>query len=157
MKWLKKLFGSGDVSVSSSVNTYDASRLVEDIVDDLRRTSPKKAMCYLVLFGDRPLTGEMGGDESIMVFSTNQKAKSFIDGYQKYYRTTKPLSALPLNSTSDLWAMLNNPAKDDLYKTPQGLIIDFNYTGQTYNAYSINQLRSMGCDGLERGLSAIWK
>jgi hypothetical protein len=44
--------------------------------------------------------------------------------YQGIYLCTKPPSALPLGSVSELWAMLNNNARDSQY-APYGLLINF--------------------------------
>jgi len=111
----------------------------------------------VVLFGDRPLTGKMGGDESIMAFTSSEKTTAFIKGYQQYYSTTKPLSVLPLSSIAELWAMLNNNARDPLYKPPYGLIIDFSYAEKPTISYvyTIEDLQRIDRDGLEKGFRAL--
>ncbi len=130
--------------------------LVEDIVAGLRCKTSSRLFCYAVLFGDRPLTAKMGGDESIMIFSNEEKANAFISGYQRYYLTTKPLSTLALGTVNDLWSLLNNPAKDPLYRTPYGLIINFSYgAGTPYNVYSIQKIQSIGKEGIEKGLRVV--
>lgn len=136
-----------------------SSKRVEDIVEDLRKRHPSRPICYVVLFGDRPLTAKMGGDESILAFTSSEKATTFIKGYQQYYLTTKPLSRLPLSSIEELWAMLNNKAWDTLYKPPYGLIIDFSYTQEPPTisyVYPIEQLQRIGCDGLEKGVHTLF-
>lgn len=154
MNFWKKLFGGSEISVAEN-NEKERSFLIEDIVSRLQGAKPSKPYCYAVLFGDRPLTGKMGGDESIMIFSDSGKANDFITGYQSYYRTTKPLSVLAVGSADDLWCLLNNQAKDPLYKTPYGLIINFNYAGKPYNAYSIEQIHKFGKEGIKKGLNQV--
>ncbi len=156
MSWLKSFFGSSEDTGTAVAEPATDSRSVEEVVAGLRRQAPEKAYCYIVLFGDRPLTGKMGAGDSIMIFSTRGKADDFVRGYQQYYRTTKPLSVLPLGSISDLWAMLNNTSSDPLYKPPYGLIINFSYSGGAYNSYEINQLSSMGPMGLKKGLGQLF-
>lgn len=163
MSFWKKLFGgSGEPAAKDSGAPEDVGQkapvstdTVEAIVDRLRRDAPVRPYCQVVLFGDRPLTGKMGGDESIMIFSNAAKADGFISGYQRYYHTTKPLSDLAVGTVDDLWALLHNPSEDPLYKTPYGLIINFNYAGSPYNAYSISQIEAFGREGIKRGLSAV--
>ncbi len=61
----------------------------------LREKPPSKKICYVVLFGNRPLTGKTVGDETdIMCFTKLSKADDFIRGYKGYYHTTEPLSAI---------------------------------------------------------------
>jgi len=155
MKLFKKKSESHKEKNSLSNPEHDSSLLVEDLVAELQQKKLKKAFCYVVLFGKRPLTGKMSEDMSIMVFTNSEKADSFITGYQQYYRTTEPLSVLGLSSVFDLWVLLNNPANDELYETPYGLIIDFNYSGQPYKEYLIEHLKNIGVNGLEIGFRMI--
>jgi len=158
MSFWKKLFGgSGEAPAGApEAGQPDApAASVEAVVGRLRSKATSRALCHVVLFGDRPLTGKMGGDESIMVFSNADKANGFISGYQRYYHTTKPLSSLAVGTADDLWALLHNAAEDPLYKTPYGLIINFNYGGGAYNAYSIGQIESFGKEGIKKGLAQV--
>lgn len=155
MGWWKGIFGESVGTLTAGHEEHSSTRLIEDIVKDLRGKRSGSSFCYLALFGDRPLAGKMGSDESIMIFTREDKARSFITGYQQYYRTTKPLSVLTLGSAGDLWAMLNNPSSDPLYKPPYGLIINFSYSGGKYNTYGIQQLEVMGREGLTKGLDMI--
>ncbi|HEX2695020.1 MAG TPA: hypothetical protein VHP61_04660 [Acidobacteriota bacterium] len=155
MSLWNKLFKESGGPAAEKPEAPAPTALVEDIVELLRRKAPSRPYCYAVLFGDRPLTGKMGGDESIMIFSNAEKANGFISGYQSYYHTTKPLSALAVGTANDLWSLVNNPAKDPLYKTPYGLIINFNYAGAAYNAYSIQQIKGFGKDGVKKGLGQV--
>ncbi|MDD5542341.1 MAG: hypothetical protein PHX83_04135 [Acidobacteriia bacterium] len=155
MSWFKDLLKGNGGNSAAGVEPTPTSASVEQIVAELRKNKPRSPLCHLVLFGDRPLTGKMGSDESIMIFSSADKAARFIEGYQRYYRTTKPLSVLALPSISDLWAMLNNASSDPLYQAPYGLIINFSYSGGTYNSYSIGQLKTIGPSGLKKGMSML--
>jgi hypothetical protein len=130
------------------------TQLVEDIVENLRKRPPSKEIYYIVLFGDRPLTAKMQG-EIILCFTRKSKAEEFMTKYQDIYYCTEPLSVLALGQVSELWAMLNNKAKDTLYQSPYGLIINFNYVGQPYHKYSKDDLRFIGLDGLQKSLGAL--
>jgi hypothetical protein len=131
-----------------------AARFVEDIVEGLRQKPPSKEVCYVVLFGDRPLTATLEGG-CILCFTQRSKAEEFMTKYQGIYYCTKPLSALPLGEVPELWAMLNNKAKDTDYEPPYGLIINFNYAGQPYHKYSTDDLKRIGLTGLQRGFGAL--
>jgi hypothetical protein len=141
-----------------AVSSHDipTTQLVEDIVKSLRQKPPRNEICYVALFGDRPLTGKAQGNESdIMCFTQMSKAEEFIHRYQGFYLTTEPLSVLALGKFSELWAMLNNKAQDKRYEPPYGLLINFNYSGQAYNRYSIADLNRIGLEGLVMGFSAL--
>lgn len=155
MSLWKRLFGGSKEPAAQEPQGTASGALVEDLVGRLQKKPSAKPYCYTVLFGDRPLTGKMGGDDSIMIFSSAEKAKGFVSGYQSYYQTKKPLSVLAVGATDDLWALLNNPAKDPLYKTPLGLIINFSYAGTAYNSYSIKQIQSFGKEGVKKGLAQV--
>jgi len=131
-----------------------AAQFVEDIVEGLRQKPPSKEVCYVVLFGDRPLTATLEGG-CILCFTQRSKAEEFMTKYQGIYYCTKPLSALPLGEVPELWAMLNNKAKDTDYEPPYGLIINFNYAGQPYHKYSTDDLKRIGLTGLQRGFGAL--
>lgn len=155
MSWLKSLFGTTEGQGTAVAEPAIDSRTVEEIIADLRKRTPGRPYCFTVLFGDRPLTGKMGGGESVMIFSTRELAESFMRGYQGYYRTTKPLSVLGLGSLAHLWGMLNNASADPLYTPPLGLIINFSYSGGSYNTYDTGQLKNMGPEGLQKGLNQV--
>lgn len=76
-------------------------------------------------------------------------------GYQRMFYCTEPLTALAVGQFAELWAMLNNKAKDTDYEPPYGLIINFNYSGQPYNRYGLSDLKRIGLEGLRKGFSAI--
>lgn len=158
MHFLHKLFGKKQSvdSESAALPAHDisATQLVEDVVEDLRQRPPGKELCYVVLFGDRPLTAKLQGD-CILCFTRKNKAEEFMTKYQQTYYCTKPLSALALGHVSQLWAMLNNKAKDTDYEPPYALIINFNYSGQPYNTYSLSDLSRIGLDGLKKGVSGL--
>jgi hypothetical protein len=97
----------------------------------------------------------MGGDESILIFTDKEKGNRFIHGYQQYYKTEQSLSILSLGSLGDVWIFLNSRSKDPNYTLPLGLIIDFDYSGQPSMVYTIQQLKSIGMDGLEKGLNIL--
>lgn len=130
---------------------------VEAIVAQLQRDPRRQAYCYLVLFGDRPLTAPVQGDESILVFSSRGFANSFIEGYSNYYRCEKPLSVLPLDSVDDLWTLLHAPSLDAQYKLPLGMTIDFSYSGGSFEHYGASQLTGMGVEGVAKGLRLLWE
>jgi hypothetical protein len=141
-----------------AISSHDlpTTQLVEDIVRSLRQKPPRNEICYVVLFGDRPLAGKAQGNESdIMCFTQMSKADEFVRKYQGFYLTTEPLSVLAIGKFSELWAMLNNKAQDKRYEPPYGLLINFNYSGQAYNRYSIADLNRIGLEGLVIGFSAL--
>jgi hypothetical protein len=150
LKWLW-----GKPELSGSAGQHPASMFIEDIVEHLRQTPPPVPYCYMALFGDRPLSGKLGGDESIMIFTAEDKARAFVEGYSGYYRTTQPLTVFGLGSIYDLWAMLYNPSRDPTFKGPLGLIINFDYSGAPHSAYDSAYLRKIGIDGLRKGLSLL--
>lgn len=158
MDFLRNLFGKKqseeNKGVASSSHDVPAAQLVEDVVESLRQKPADKEFYYVVLFGDRPLTAKLQG-ECILCFTRKSKAEEFMTKYQDTYYCEKPLSALAIGQVSELWAMLNNKAKDTLYEPPYGLIINFNYAGQPYNKYSIDDLKRIGLNGLQKGLSAL--
>ncbi|MCK4677072.1 MAG: hypothetical protein KAT48_02985 [Bacteroidales bacterium] len=130
------------------------TKFVEDIVEDLRLKPPTNEICYVVLFGNRPLTAKEQEDEDdIMCFTHKSKAEDFIQGYQQYYNTTEPLSILAIGQLSKLWEMLHNNAKDKLYQPPYGLLINYNYSGQPCNWYSLTDLKNFGFEGFKKGFS----
>jgi hypothetical protein len=131
-----------------------STMLVEDIVETLRQAPPMTPVCHVVLFGDRPLTAKLQG-ECILCFTQRTRAEEFMNGYQDIYYSTKPLSVLQLGEISQLWAMLNNKAKDGDYEPPYGLLINFNYKGQPYGKYSVNELGNIGFEGFKKGFSAF--
>jgi len=160
MDFLRNLLGKKQSEenrgAASSSHDIPATQLVEDIVKSLRQKPPSNEICYVVLFGDRPLTGKAQGDEEdIMCFTERSKADDFMRGYQGYYHTQKPLSVLAVGQISALWAMLNSKARDKLYEPPYGLLINFSYSGQPYNRYSVADLKRIGLDGLNKGFSAL--
>jgi hypothetical protein len=156
-------FRSTRVSVSREPNAEPnasegepiSPRLVEAIIEDLRRVPPKKPLCYLVLFGNRPLTAPMKGDECACVFSRENLATAFMSGYKGYYACQQPLSILAVKSIEDLWAILHTRSSDPLYKLPLGLIINFSYSGGPFQNYGVAHLESMGVSGLAKGLNMI--
>ncbi len=147
--------GDGKPDPGSASGVLDA-RLVEDIVASLRQKPPTKDAYHVVLFGDRPLTAKLQG-ESILCFTRKVKAEEFMKKYQDTYHCTKPLAALALGQVSELWAMLNNKARDSDYEPPYGLVINFNYGGQPYNTYGSDDLKRIGLNGLQKGLGALPK
>jgi len=162
MNFLRNLFGKKqseeNTGAASPTHEIPTPQLVEDIVESLRQKPPSKSVCYVVLFGDRPMTGKAQGDEpDIMCFTQRSKADDFVRGYQRYYHTQKPLAVLGVGQISDLWAMLNNKAKDTIYEDerPYGLLINFSYSGQPSNRYSIADLKRIGLDGLKKGFSML--
>jgi hypothetical protein len=161
MSFLHNLFGKKQPATTSSSAASPArdiptTQLVEDIVEGLRQKPPSKEVCYVVLFGDRPLTAILQGKEGdILCFTTKSKAESFMAGYQRTFYCTKPLTVVAVGQVVELWAMLNNKAKDTDYEPPYGLIINFNYSGQPYNRYGLSDLNRIGLEGLKKGLSAL--
>jgi hypothetical protein len=162
MNFLRNLFGrkeaEGNKDATLPNSELSTPQLVEDVVKGLRQKPPSKVACYVVLFGDRPLTGKATGDEGdIMCFMQRSKADDFIRGYQNYYFTEKPLSVLAIGHISDLWALLNNNAEDTLYEKdrPYGLLINFSYSGQPYSRFSVADLNRIGLEGLKKGLSML--
>jgi hypothetical protein len=139
---------------SNTDEQVSSSTTIETIVKNIRINIPKKQYCYIALFGDRPLSGKASAEESIMIFNSESKAKQFINGYNQYYRTSKPLSVLPLRSSEDLWAMLNNPSEDPIYTGPLGILVNFSYSGGEYHAFTSKQIQGMGKDGIKRFLSS---
>jgi uncharacterized C2H2 Zn-finger protein len=139
----------------TSSEAYPSSTFIEEIVGKLREDPPKAPYCFIALFGDRPLSGKLGGGESIMIYTSADRARRFINGYQQYYHTTKPLSVLALGSVHDLWAMLHNPSNDPRFKGPLGLIINFDYSGTPHQAYGCDQLEAIGLEGLRKGMEMI--
>lgn len=128
---------------------------VEDIVVNLLKKRESKPLFHIAMYGDRPLSAKMGEDESILIFTDNEKGNRFIHGYQQYYKTEQSLSILPLGSLGDVWIFLNSRSKDPNYTLPLGLIIDFDYSGQPSMVYNIQQLNSIGKQGLEKGLNIL--
>ena len=55
---------------SSTDEQITSSTTLETIIKDIRKNIPKKKYCYIALFGDRPLSGKAGADESIMIFDS---------------------------------------------------------------------------------------
>ena len=147
-----------DVASEPSVGTTAAaaaSATVEAIVARLRTSPSSNPLCHFVLFGDRPLTGKMSSDDSVLVFPSRAKADDFLESYQHHYVTSRPLSVVPVDSVNNLWGLLHNHAEDPLYRPPYGLIVDFNYGGRPYHAFSIGQLRGFGATGLRAGLAQV--
>ncbi len=134
--------------------TEISGQIVEDIVQKLRADPPPKSLGWVILFGDRPLAVNLEG-ECILCFSNKSKSKYFMAKYQETYYCTRPLSALSTGNINELWALLNNKSNDPDYKTPYGLIINFNYEGQQYHKYTKTDLKKIGINGLEKGLSAL--
>ncbi|MBE7555703.1 MAG: hypothetical protein HS126_32030 [Anaerolineales bacterium] len=155
MNFLRNLFGKKTLEdATPSSSEILPTQLVEDIVENLRQKPPGKELCYMVLFGDRPLTAKLQG-ECILCFTRKSNAEEFMTRYQDIYYCTKSLSALVLGQMSELWAMLNNKAKDTDYEPPYGLVINFNYAGQPYSKYSVDDLKRIGLNGLKKGFSAL--
>lgn len=153
---LAKKQSESDIDTTSPSNDISPAELVEDIVKKLRQEPPSREICYVVLFGDRPLTGMAVKDETdIMCFTSRSRAEDFMRGYQNYYHCQKPLSILAVGQLSELWAMLNNKARDQLYEPPYGLLINFSYSGHPYNRYSLADLKRIGLDGLNKGFTAL--
>lgn len=145
----------GTISQSSGISTKIP---VENIVEGLRKNPPEKELCYVVLFGDRPLTAKAQNDEdSIMCFTQRNKAEDFIQGYTQYYQTTKPLTVLAIGQLAELWAMLHNKANDELYEPPYAMLINFNYSGQSYNMYTKLDLIRFGFKGFQKGFNLFLK
>lgn len=157
MDFLRNLFGRKNTTDDSpkSIETESAS-LVEDIVQNLRDAPPSSSFCFVVLFGDRPLTAKLQG-ECILSFTAKSKAEEFMSNYQEIYYSTEPLSALAVGQISELWAMLNNKAKDTLYEPPYGLVVNFSYTGQPYHKYSKEDIQRIGMNGLQKSLNVLPK
>jgi hypothetical protein len=93
--------------------------------------------------------------QCILCFITKAKSEQFIEAYKKIFHCTRPLTSISIGIIEELWALLNNKAKDPDYKTPYGLIIDFNYDGQKYNKYDIEGLKMIGIQGLAKGMKAV--
>jgi hypothetical protein len=110
---------------------------------------------HIVLYGNRPLSGKLGVDESIMIFSNLDMAERFIEGYLEYYSTPIPLSATSLTSIEEIWSLLHLPSKDHKeYSPPFGLVVDFDYNiRQAESTFSIQQIEEMGIKGLARQLN----
>jgi hypothetical protein len=160
MNILRNLFGkkqaAENTGADSQTHEIPTAQLVEDIVENLRQKPPRDVVCFVVLFGNRPLGATAQGDEAdILCFTQKKKADDFILGHQRYYHTTEPLSVLAVGQLSELWAMLNNKARDPLYEPPYGLLINFSYAGQPYNRYSLADLNRIGLDGLKKGFSGL--
>lgn len=149
------LFGKkSNLSNGKSTASINSNQMVEDIVESIRKNPSSKPLCWIVLFGDRPLTAKLQG-ECILGFNNNQKANYFMSKYQKQFYCTKPLSAMAIGNVSELWGLLNNKAKDTDYESPYGLIINFNYEGQKYHNFAKEQLLSIGISGFEKGLKNV--
>lgn len=145
----------GTISQSSGISTKIP---VENIVESLRKNPPEKELCYVVLFGDRPLTAKaQNNEDSIMCFTQRNKAEDFILGYTQYYQTTKPLTVLAIDRITELWAMLHNKANDELYEPPYAMLINFNYSGQPYNMYTKLDLMRFGIKGFQKGFNLFLK
>jgi hypothetical protein len=135
-----------------------AAQLVEDIVENLRQKPLTfgEELCYVVLFGDRPFTAFLQkGEEDILCFTSRVRAESFMQRYHRLYHPTKPVTVLAIGHMSELWAMLNNLAKDEKYRPPYGLIINFNYAGQPYGRHSVADLKRIGLEGLNKGFGTL--
>ena len=133
---------------------------VEAIVAWLRAAKLSSPLCHLVLFGDRPLAGKRysgttGEGDSLLAFSSQTKADVFLERYRRLYLTTQPLSVVPVDSAETLWELLTLPALDPLYRPPYGLLMNFNYSGEPYHAFSVRQIMDFGAYGLKSGLSQI--
>lgn len=154
MSLLNALFGkkqSQPPVEPGAVQLSLAESTVEDIVEYLRQNPPARPLGYMVLFGNRPLTGNFQG-EGILSFTRKQSAESFIVGYEDLYACSQPLSVLAVAQISELWALLHNRALDPLYKPPYGLFINFNYGGRPANQVKAGDLQHVG----EAGLKKIW-
>jgi hypothetical protein len=152
---LSKDAGPESAPVTGASGPATAGATAEAIVAQLRTRNPASPLCHIVLFGDRPLTAKMTADESVLVFSSPSKAADFIDGYRHHYLTTSPLSVVAINSVDSLWALLNHPAEDPKYRPPYGLIVNFDYGGGAYHAFSLRQIQDFGLDGLRQGLVQV--
>jgi hypothetical protein len=133
---------------------------VEAIVAWLRDARLSSPLCHLVLFGDRPLAGKRysgttGEGDSLLAFSSQTKADAFLERYRRLYQTPQPLSVVPVDSAETLWELLTLPALDPRYRPPYGLLMNFNYSGEPYHAFSIRQILDFGAYGLSSGLSQI--
>ncbi len=141
---------------SKELTGVPSARAVENVVDELRKNPPDRELCFIVLFGDRPLAAIAVDDENdILCFTERSEADDFVHGYQRIYNTTKPLSILAVGEVDEIWAMLNNKARDEQYKGPFGLLINFSYAGGSYNRYSVADLKRIGLDGLKKGFSML--
>jgi uncharacterized membrane protein YhaH (DUF805 family) len=140
--------------IKNSSSSDFSGQIVENIGKKLKKNPPPKSLGWVILFGDRPLAVNLEG-ECILCFSNKSKSKYFMAKYQETYYCTRPLSALSTGNINELWALLNNKSNDPDYKTPYGLIINFNYEGQQYHKYTKTDLKKIGINGLEKGLSAL--
>jgi hypothetical protein len=138
----------------------EAIESVEAIVAWLRAAKLSSPLCHLVLFGDRPLAGKRysgttGEGDSLLAFSSQTRADAFLEKYRRLYLTTQPLSVVPVDSAETLWELLTLPAIDPLYRPPYGLLMNFNYGGEPFHAFSVRQIVDFGAYGLQSGLSQI--
>jgi hypothetical protein len=146
----------GKKSSESETGKAGQNAKVEDIVADLRRRPPDHAVCYVILFGDRPLTNKVVQDEAdLACFTTKGKADAFLQDYQKVYRCTEPLTALALGTFEELWAMLHNEADYPDCAPPFGLLININYSRRAFNRYGLSDIRRLGIEGLKKGFSGL--
>jgi ankyrin repeat protein len=137
------------ISKGADSSLLHKNEKVEDIVNKLRNNPPKKEILFIVLFGDRPLTGQVAeGESDIMSFSHHNKAVDFINEYKRYYQTTEPLSVLAIGQIHELWEFLHRKAYDKKYNPPYGLLINFNYSGQHYIRYSQEEVKKEGFSSL---------
>jgi hypothetical protein len=140
--------------IKATLSTNITEQIVENIVQKLRDHKPLKALCWVVLFGDRPLAANLEG-ECILCFSNKSKSEYFMSKYQKNFYCTRPLTSLSIGNIDELWALLNNKSNDPDYETPYGLLINFNYDGQQYHKYTKTDLKKIGLKGLEKGLRVV--
>jgi hypothetical protein len=156
MKILNRLFNikekETDIQKASEEPVLNG-QIVEDIVKNLKKAPPQKSLCWVVLFGNRPLTANLQG-ECILCYSNKSKSEHFMSKYQETYYCTKPLSSLSVGNIDELWAFLNNKSNDPDYEASYGLILNFNYEGQPYQKYTKTDLEKIGIRGLEKGLKA---
>jgi hypothetical protein len=142
---------------SASGQDAPGMQSVEDVVAALRNTRPRNPVCWVVLFGDRPLTANLSGEGNVLCFTQGNKAETFMARYQDIYHCEQPLSALAVGDLAEVWAMMHNASRDTLYESdkPFGLIIDFDYGGQPYSRYGVADLKRHGLSGLKRGFEGI--
>ena len=149
----------GNIAFENDKNTDELDtkdhNFAEEIIKEIQKKSNHEVTYHIVLYGNRPLSGKLGGNESIMIFSNLDLAERFIESYLEYYSTPKPLSAIGLTSIEEIWSLLHLPSKDHKeYSPPFGLVVDFDYNiRQAKSTFSIQQIEEMEIKGLARQLN----
>jgi hypothetical protein len=119
---------------------------IEDRIAALSQRRDASPFCWLICFEKRPLQGipPGGSGAHLMAFSSETAAQAFIPGRRKYYGS-EPLSAIKIDNSESLKALLEEPSLDARYAPPPcGVVIDFDYrTGNARQVLSATQARGM--------------